>query len=51
MNLQELVNNLSNKLASFPGDTPVHVKAGGNQDVANEVIIEDSEKGKTIVIR
>lgn len=51
MNLQELVNNLSNKLASFPGDTPVQVKVAGHQEIANEVVIEDSDKGKTIIIR
>lgn len=50
MTLQELVNKLSNRLASLPGDTPVHIKVAENKEVSTEVTVEETEKGKIIII-
>ena len=51
MKLQELVNDLSNKLAIVSGDTPVHIKAAENQEIADNITVEDTDEGKIIVIQ
>ena len=51
MKLQELVNNLSNKLAIISGDTAVYIKILGKEESAGEVTIEDTEKGQIIIIK
>ncbi len=51
MTLQELVNKLSNMLASTPGSTSVQVQIGGNQGPATELVIQKNDQGEIIVIQ
>lgn len=51
MRLQELVNILSNRLATMPSDTVVYVKVGDVQEITSEVVNETTEKGQIIIIK
>lgn len=51
MKLQELVNSLSNVLATIPSESDVYIKVLGNQEIANKVTIENTKEGQIIVIK
>lgn len=51
MKLQELVKELANISANVPGDSIVHIKAAGNQEIATNVIVRDTGEGIIIIIQ
>ncbi len=51
MTLQELVNKLSNMLASTPSTTQVCVQIVGQQGAASDVVIQKNDQGELIIIQ